>query len=252
MDAMRAWEEHSQAQGSAYQVGKQLAIWAQPQTNLMWAANPRIARACRLSVRQVQRALRSLELAGEIVRQPASPGQRRVYLIDAKAAGQLPLFSARGDDTRVIPPHDTTGLRGDTRVTPTEGQKGKDNTPLAPQGGNPSPDLLRSVKQPRRRRRARALAVVAETCPLPERDPEQRSACEERWSEIADALRPQMPADMFEIWLADAHLHDLSPLTVAVHAERMRWIASRFAPVLQHAAGAEVALVACAQIKAAR
>jgi hypothetical protein len=111
MDAMRAWEEHSQAHGSAYIVGKQLAIWAQPGTNLMWATNPKIARACRMSVRHVQRALRSLELAGEIVRQPTSPGHRRVYLIDAKAAGQLPLFPAGGGDTRATPPHDT-------RVTP--------------------------------------------------------------------------------------------------------------------------------------
>lgn len=249
---MRAWEEHSQAQGSAYIVGKQLAIWAQPGTNLMWAANPQIARACRLSVRHVQRALRSLELAGEIVRQPASPGQRRVYLIDAKAAGQLPLFTARGD-TRVTPPHDTTGLKGDTRVTPTEGQKEKNNTPLAPPGGNPSPDLLRRIKQPRaRRRRRRDATVVAVACPLPERDPEQRTACEQRWSEIADALRCQLSDGAFEIWLADAHLHALSPLTVAVDAHRAAWIASRFGPVLHRAAGAEVQLVACAQITVAR
>jgi hypothetical protein len=248
MDAMRAWEEHSHAHGSAYIVGKQLAIWAQPGTNLMWAANPQIARACRLSVRHVQRALRSLELAGEIVRQPVSPGQRRVYLIDAKAAGQLPLFTARGD-TRVIPPHDTTGLRGDTHVTPTEGQKGKDNTPPAPpRGGAHPPDLLRGMSRPRRRRRGLAVPVAPQPCPLPAAAAVARTLIEQRWSEIAERLEPLMTPAAFEIWLADAHLHALAPLTVAVDAERIAWIASRFEPLLHRAAGVPVSVVACQQL----
>jgi hypothetical protein len=264
MDARRAWEEHSQAQGNAYIVGKQLAIYAEKVTDLAWAGDGDLMRACRLSRRSVQRALRELETLREIVRQPPQAGRRRLYLVDPAGRSQLVLFSSQSGASAIpqyglaqsatrgtVPPVAQSATSDqDCASHVRAGSSSKElvnSTPPTPRPGGSahSPDLLRSITTPRRRRRRGLEPVVAQPCPLPDHDPSERELFARRWADVLHRLSPLLPETTVEIWLADAHLHELDPLTIAVDAQRIAWIAGRFAPVLQRVAGTDVQLVAC-------
>lgn len=280
MEAVRSWEKHSRTEGTAFVVGKQLAFYAEQRTDLAWPSNKALAQSCRLSERQVQRALRELELTGEIVEQARSHGRRRVYIVTPQLPSQAPLFHPEGDThvtqeggfvTQAL--GDIQGLEGDTHAHAGRNPKNQkqNHTPLGPPGGGAlaAPDLLRELHPagqtprvsvcvervaPARRRRSRRLAsepvVASGRCPLHELTDSaasDRVALEEHWHLLASRLRERIGESTFEVWFADAHLHRLdSGLTLAIDPHRLGWVPDRFGAVIAAAAGVDVEMVACA------
>ncbi len=92
---MQAMAKYSQAEHPARIVAMALAFYAERQSNLAWPSDEALVGWAKVSRSQLYRALKSLEGAREIQRQPRVPGgPRRVYLIDPMRASQLPLFES--------------------------------------------------------------------------------------------------------------------------------------------------------------
>lgn len=274
MQALHSWEAHSRAGDAAFIVGKQLALYAQQQTDLAWPSDRELVRSTRLSKSTVQRALRELERAGEIIRQAASPGRRRVYLIAPQSPHQEPLPGLEGVT------HDTFVASGKGVICDVEGvthacagsnpQNQRQDPPSPPKGGFAvAPDLLdrlhptgqtprvtarvERVAPARRRRRRRgedAPLLASGPCPLhgvTDRAASDRLALEEHWKHIASRLRERIGETTFELWLCDAHLHGLeSGLQLAIDPPRLSWVAERWGRAIAAAAGVDVEIVACA------
>ena len=261
LDAKLLWEEHSRAAGTPFIVGKELAIWARD-GHLSSPSNAQLASACRLSLRQVQRAIRALEQAGEIERQA---GRARAFLICPDRPRQQLLFDVVGDVTTAAEPELELAAGGD--MSPCERRSGGD-TAMTPRGdthaGAWSEDFdgltSKAPPQPpqqvggaridpgagglvltaprsvapklshRRRRRREVPTYASEPC---------RDRTAAAW---LSAVRERLGDPTFEIWLADAHLHGA---VLAVEPDKVGWVADRFGRLLAAAAGSDVQLVGC-------
>lgn len=250
--AVQLVDKHSQARGAARSVLNRLALHAQERTNLAWPTTAKLAIETGYSQRHVQRLLAELVDAGEVIRH-GFRGDRAVYLVTPHAPGQSPLFTDLTSDapvaSQVTLPATHTSRGGDTYVRACiNGKDKKDsNTPPAPQGGS-APDLSTAFTNGNRRRRSRGQHP---TPPAPgEPCPGRRSEFETYWRGVAEQLRGVVGESAFEIWLLDAHPHDLGDaVSLAVHPGKVQWVRTRFGKLIARLATIPVSVVGCAELE---
>jgi hypothetical protein len=288
MEALKAMAKYSEAEDKARCVALALAFYAQRETNLSWPSDRELMSFARISKRQLHRALRMLEAAGEIHRHPRADGDpRRTYLIAPRDRHQLALPLEQGvtHDTFKAP-DGTFPAVGEGAITDIEGathtragsnhQNHQNNNPPSPpckQGGD-SPDLLSILQQTaqtpivtaavervagaRRRRQRRRPdeqgSVASEPCPLhPHSDvPGPEPIVLEAWEMMQNRFRERL-GGQWEIWGAGAHPHGArgGTLVIALKPEHAVWAVQRYGSVLPVLAGVPVSFVGCEQLAGA-
>lgn len=263
---MKAVACRSQAEDSARFVAVALAFYAQRETNLSWPSDRELMAFTHLSRSQLYRALRSLERAGEIHRQPRSEGgPRRTFLVAPDRGAQLAFdldqrairdtFPAQSE--RVMSAPERATYAGAGKEPPEPPLK---TTPLTPQGGNapsdlaslldqtgpaPVPDQAPTITSRRLRDVARLKPVVVHE-PCPE---DCHPVVEQAWAALAERLADRL-GSQWEIWGDGAHVHGArdGQLIIAFSPEKVSWVAPRFGPVLRSVAGVPIAVVGCERL----